>query len=108
MRVSWRLMTIAAVFAMPLAAEARIAVSVPDHGPVMRVVDGCPPGYARDLMADCRLVRRPPPRAGHGLPYEGNGRGNGISRSVAPARVMLVCPRGYHMGSRGDRCWPDY
>ncbi|MGE0418394.1 MAG: hypothetical protein AB7O80_16455 [Acetobacteraceae bacterium] len=113
------LVAAATLLALPTLAAAPIPVpdSRPDH--VVPVIDGCPPGYARDLMADCRPVRPPPPPPGYrpppppGYPPPGypppyaQYPHHGYPGPVAPKRVIVTCPPGYHLSRDGLKCWPN-
>lgn len=67
-------------------------------GMMVPVVDGCPPGYHRNLQADCVPDARPP---GYGLPQAPPGYG-----VPPPAYRPPACQPGFHLGQDG-RCWPN-
>jgi len=91
-----------------LPAQAATRATAPGAGLAWAVVDGCPPGYARDLMADCRPMR---PQSGYGLPTAPPGYGYAQPphhpHPVAPQRTVITCPRGYHFSRDGTTCWPN-
>jgi opacity protein-like surface antigen len=70
-----------ALLAVGLAASAQAAMTVPpvETGPaVILVAEGCGPGFWRGPNGHCH-----------------------------PMAVGRACPRGYHLGPEGRRCWPD-
>ena len=74
-------MVLGGLFAIGLVGSAQAAMSVtPLSGgtPVIRVAEGCGPGYWRGPHGHCH-----------------------------PFAVNRACPRGYHLGPEGRRCWPN-
>ncbi|MGD1016469.1 MAG: hypothetical protein ABR863_08530 [Roseiarcus sp.] len=70
-----------ALLAVGLAASAQAAMTVPsvETGPAVTLVaEGCGPGFWRGPNGHCH-----------------------------PMAVGRACPRGYHLGPEGRRCWPD-
>jgi hypothetical protein len=59
------------------AAVIPAPISIPD-GAVIRVAEGCGPGYWRGPGGRCH-----------------------------PFAVNRACPPGYHLGPEGRRCWPN-
>jgi hypothetical protein len=70
-----------AIFAVGLAASAQAAIIAPPLGKALAVTlvaEGCGPGFWRGPGGMCR-----------------------------PFAAHRACPRGYHLGSEGRRCWPN-
>lgn len=70
-----------ALFVVGLAASAQAAMVAPslEKGPAVTLVaEGCGPGFWRGPNGNCHPYAR-----GH------------------------FCPRGYHLGAEGRRCWPN-
>jgi len=76
-------------------ASSGILASSPGHAglgsqagsAVIRVREGCGPGFHRN--------------------YEGRCRPNGWERERERRFERLECPRGYHLSRDGRRCWPS-
>jgi len=70
-----------ALLTVGLAASAQAAMTVPsvDKGPAVTLVaEGCGPGFWRGPAGRCH-----------------------------PFATNRMCPRGYHLGPEGRRCWPN-
>ena len=69
------------VLALGMAASAQAAMIAPpmDKAPAFTpIAEGCGPGWWRGPSGRCH-----------------------------PMAVGRVCPRGYHLGPEGHRCWPN-
>jgi opacity protein-like surface antigen len=72
---------LAALLALGMAASAQAAMVAPPvqkGAAVTLVAEGCGPGWWRGPAGHCH-----------------------------PMAVGRVCPRGYHLGPEGHRCWPN-
>ena len=73
---------IGAALALALATAAGAAVTPVQIGnassAVIKVAEGCGPGFWRGPSGQCH-----------------------------PFAVGRACPRGFHLGPEGRRCWPD-
>jgi hypothetical protein len=70
-----------ALLALGVTASAQAAMIAPpiDKGPALTLVaEGCGPGWWRGPAGHCH-----------------------------PMAMGRVCPRGYHLGPEGHRCWPN-
>ena len=70
-----------ALLALGMAASAQAAMIAPpvEGGPAVTLVaEGCGPGWWRGPAGRCH-----------------------------PMAMGRVCPRGYHLGPEGHRCWPN-
>jgi hypothetical protein len=69
----------ALVFALATAASAMVKpASLGNHNAIVKVAEGCGPGWWRGPRGRCHPMAR--------------GR---------------ACPRGFHLGPEGRRCWPN-
>ena len=69
------------LLALGISASANAAMSVPpvEKGPAATLVaEGCGPGWWRGPGGRCH-----------------------------PMAMHRACPRGYHLGREGQRCWPN-
>jgi hypothetical protein len=70
-----------ALLALGMAVSAQAAMIAPpvERGPAVTLVaEGCGPGWWRGAAGHCH-----------------------------PMAVGRACPRGYHLGPEGHRCWPN-
>ena len=70
-----------ALLALGMAASAQAAMIAPpvERGPTVTLVaEGCGPGWWRGPGGHCH-----------------------------PMAMGRACPRGYHLGPEGHRCWPN-
>jgi len=70
-----------ALLALGMAASAQAAMIAPlvERGPAVTLVaEGCGPGWWRGPAGRCH-----------------------------PMAMGRACPRGYHLGPEGHRCWPN-
>jgi hypothetical protein len=70
-----------ALLALGMAASAQAAMIAPpvERGPAVTLVaEGCGPGWWRGPGGHCH-----------------------------PMAMHRACPRGYHLGPEGHRCWPN-
>ena len=81
----------AALISPTWAGPGSIAPVVPGtgHSLAEQVRDGCGPGFFRNDFGRCRPER-----------FEREGWREGERR-------FLECPRGFHLGPEGRRCWPN-
>ncbi len=77
-------MVMAAALITPTQASMTFAPSAPSGSPIIQVRDGCGEGFHRNPEGYCRPN------------YWERGR-----------YERLECPRGYHLGAEGRRCWPN-
>lgn len=78
------------IIALVVPAQAGLGITPPARAPspVIPVADGCSPGFHRN--------------------NEGHCRPNYLEREREERRYeRLECPRGYHLGEGGRRCWPN-
>jgi hypothetical protein len=77
-----RSLILSAALAMGLATAASAAVMPhqigSSDGSIIRVAEGCGPGWWRGPGGKCH-----------------------------PMANNRACPRGYHLGPEGERCWPN-
>ena len=67
------------VFGMVVSAAAAMTVAQPPEEPgIVRVAEGCGPGFWRGPGGFCH-----------------------------PFAAARACPIGYHLGPEGQRCWPN-
>jgi hypothetical protein len=69
------------LFALGFAVSAQaamIAPPAPSEPTIVRVAEGCGPGWWRGPNGHCH-----------------------------PMAMNRVCPPGYHLGPEGQRCWPN-
>jgi hypothetical protein len=67
----------------PALAAPAMAPPTGSAGPIVLAAEGCGRDYHRDRYGNCRPNWRE---------WE---------------RGWRACPRGYHLGSQGRRCWPN-
>jgi hypothetical protein len=83
------------------SAQAAILVAAPPAGDgIVRVAEGCGPGFWRGPAGYCHpfAVARACPVGYHLSPEGQRCWPNGFGR---------VCPPGFHLGPFGQRCWPN-
>ena len=92
---------VALVFGLAASAEAAMTVVQPpaERG-IVRVAEGCGPGFWRGPAGVCHpfAVARACPVGYHLGPEGGRCWPNGGGG---------VCPPGFHLGPFGKRCWPN-
>ena len=89
----------AAALISPSQAAMRAVPAVPSAAPLVRIAEGCGPGFARGYEGHCRPI----PRVREDRREE--RREDRWRQERWRERAGAACPRGYHYRERDGRWW---